>query len=219
MRYVLYINPWRPRDPARADELAYVEARNRTSGFWNQIVHVGASPDHRPTFADFFRATADQRDHTIHVIANSDIYFDRTLFLATQLFRDDSTVENTVLALSRWNMLPERVMAATPSNGADAWIFCNRLRDIPGADFPMGRPGCDARINQLLADAGYLVINPCYSIHAIHLHHAGHRTYNPADQIPGPYLWVPPTDITGKRGITPEQYQSMVAKLAQKIPK
>lgn len=210
----LFINPYTATHPARQAELDNVARRNRASKLFGGICHV-RSPyaEIRPTFADFFAATAVTDPDDINVIANADIFFDRTLRRVLAI-----PAGRWCLALSRWEWNGQ-MMGAKPWRGQDAWIFRGPVTGITGADFGMGIPGCDNRIAQLIQDAGYTVTNPCYSIHAIHHHRSAVRTYDSTTPaVPGPYLWVPCGDLAGRIDKTPEEYAEFAAQLRAPPP-
>ena len=129
----------------------------------------------------------------VNVIANSDIYFDHTL-------RDniDKLDADELWALSRWDDHGDHLIPFHSRDSQDAWIIRGGPHDIV-APFTMGIPGCDNALAHIMHAAGWVVSNPCSTIHAIHLHRSGYRTYGEgrgkpkAYRIPPPYYLVPPT--------------------------
>ena len=125
----------------------------------------------------------------IIILANSDIYTDRSLFLLS-----DYDFSNTFLALSRY----EDGNVGIGNKGRcsqDTWIFRSPLRvDLSLIDFPFGMAGCDNRLARIMHDAGYRVLNPCRSIMTYHMHRSDHRTYNQSvDIVRGDYMDVEPS--------------------------
>ena len=136
----------------------------------------------RPTYADFFQWVNQlSAPHDVSIIANSDIYFDETLSLLTRGLRP-----NTCAALSRWDVLPNGTGQLFDRNDSqDVWAFLGPVKDLI-SDFFLGVPRCDNRILYELRAAGYRVLNPAFTIRALHLH-AGVRAEYP--EVPaGPYV-------------------------------
>jgi len=116
------------------------------------------------------------------IISNSDIYFDSTLELLKEY-----DFESKCLALTRYddNKLKFK------SNSQDSWIFQSPINiDLSNLNFKFGHPGCDSRINQIIKDSGYHIINPCLSIKTHHLHSSGIRNYTEKNRIGGKYLYL-----------------------------
>lgn len=147
----------------------------------------------RPTYADFFswiNETTGPED--ISIIANTDIFFDRSLALAARLVSPDHC-----LALSRWDVLPSgRVRLYERGDSQDVWIFRGPVRKNMRGNFPLGVYDCDNKIAWELAQAGYTVLNPSLSLRSYHLHRGPLRSYdpqNPPDHgIRPPFLYVEP---------------------------
>jgi hypothetical protein len=205
---ILYRSSFTPSDPARAAEIIQAARRNAALGVFGRIVDVPTPDGRRPTFAELFAATHASGPDDISVVANADIFFDRTIRRA-----EAYPAGRWCMALSRWEWTG-KAMSGRPWRGQDAWIFCGPAAGIQGADFPIGVPLCDNRIAHVIQSAGYRVFNPCYSIHAIHLHRSGVRSYT-ADTpaVSGPYLWVPSGDLSGRIDKTPDEYVAFAASL------
>lgn len=153
---------------------------------------VNAIYDVRKTFAELFDYCNTNFDGDTCVIANTDIIFNNTLDIAKQ-----HKLKNTLLCLTRWDILPNGQERFFDNNhGAayfsqDSWIFKAPL-DVPEFDFYMGKPGCDNKIAFLANQKGILVRNPSRKIVTKHLHKSNFRTYTTSDRVGGPYVGVEP---------------------------
>jgi hypothetical protein len=123
----------------------------------------------------------------IVILANTDIYFDDSIALAKGI------KENECYALSRWDMIGNKIKPFHGTDTQDVWIFNNPKLTV--GNYGMGMPGCDNRIAREIFDAGYKITNPCLSIKAIHLHESGYRTYTQKDTVHGEYHYVLPTTL------------------------
>lgn len=142
----------------------------------------------RPSFNNFFAKTQDFRND-INIIANTDIYFDET----AQLIKDYDWKDNSCMALARWDLQPDgNLEHFNRQDSNDVWIFKGGVPEIAGADFTLGKPGCDNKILYLLNMKNYNIINPSLTIKTIHVHQSGIRNYTPADILPPPYHFVNP---------------------------
>ncbi len=133
--------------------------------------------DERPSYNSFFDVTKHYADD-INIIANTDIYFDESLRYV-HFYARNSPAVNWCMALSRWDRQPNGELTHyNQPDSQDAWIFKHAIPEIPGADFTLGRAGCDNKIAYLLKEAGFEVFNPSQTIKAIHVHNTGIRHYN-----------------------------------------
>lgn len=189
MIYV-FLNIYEDKDSGRNQELIKCREFLELSPFIYIIPVSG-----RPTFADFFQVINKHLpDDSVVAIINSDIFFDETIALAENIGK------NEVYALSRWDIQKDgRAIPFHRADSQDVWIFRTPVKEIKGADFSMGRAGCDNKIALLFEQAGYKVTNPCKSIHAFHLHLSGVRNYiekgKVIDRIPPPYKLVAPSEL------------------------
>lgn len=133
----------------------------------------------RPTFRYLFSLANELYPHRKILIGNADIYFNDTL---ERLESYDLT--NEFLVLTRWNLQSDGSIApflytkgGMRDNSQDAWIFKTPMREFTMADLELGTPGCDSKIAYRAQESGLTVINPCYSIQAIHMHLSGIRNY------------------------------------------
>lgn len=146
----------------------------------------------RPTYRDFFDlANAVSKEGDYSIIANSDIYFDRSIRLIRMV-----DMSNTCIALSRWHYYnKKRIELHNEQYSQDVWIFRGKIKPVGYCDFTLGIAGCDNRIAHELARAGYKMFNPAKDIKTIHLHVTEVRNYNQNHRIQKPYLPVPVTNL------------------------
>lgn len=140
----------------------------------------------RLTYKQIFELTNEYPD-CINVIANSDIYFDETILFARFMN------ENDCYALSRWDYKENGLAVLFDrKDSQDVWIFNGAVRKIESGNYYLGTAGCDNRIAYELNNAGYNVLNPSKTIHAIHLHNSEFRTYTDIDRLSEPYHFIFP---------------------------
>jgi len=170
----------------------------------DSIAHLAPSKieevliDKRPTYQDFknyINANSNQDD--IHIIANTDIYFDKNIKVLQHI-----NLKDTCLALSRWDTADTiKPKLYNRNDSQDVWIFKGPVKQQLKADFPLGVPRCDNRLMYQLQEAGYKVLNPAFSIKAFHIHKGqralvyteGDNTYN----IKPPYGYLYPHNVYG----------------------
>jgi hypothetical protein len=139
----------------------------------------------RPTYQDFI-ARAKEIGHTFTVIANSDIYFDKTLNWIHQV-----NFDRLMIALSRYDVDvngQDKIFAYSWSQ--DTWIFKNLPSEEVG-NFPLGIPGCDNRFAYEVSSEGFQVINPAKDIKTYHVHNSNVRNYTEGHRIDPPYKDIP----------------------------
>jgi len=149
----------------------------------------------RPLYQDFFESANGlcQSDSDISIIANSDIYFDQTLGALARVL-----LPRQCAALSRWDLRPDgRAVLFDRSDSQDAWIFRGPIPTVV-SNFCVGIPRCDNRILYELGQAGYEVLNPAFSVRALHLH-SGERSEYPGSIsgafVDPPYAYLFPTNL------------------------
>jgi hypothetical protein len=142
-------------------------------------------------------------------LINTDIYFDESI---RELW--NMSMKNTCVSLLRYESSVNYVNgvsgAAVPlifgprSDSQDAWFFA--VNDLNGhydsgeswveLDFRLGVPGCDNAIAGELLRRRWNVVNPAFSIRALHLHESNERSYTILDRVSlGLYLCINPTEI------------------------
>jgi hypothetical protein len=181
----LFYNVFRSENAARQAELDECLARNLANPLLDVVTF---EQQKRPTFDELFALvkTCTGPDD-VNILANSDIWFDKSIAHATQVR------QGQVFCLTRWDWKPgPPVVAKFLGRGysQDAWIFRGALENVRG-DFPLGVLACDGRIAFELHKAGYELKNPSWMIKAYHHHASAWRTYGP-NFLPGPKLSVKP---------------------------
>lgn len=141
----------------------------------------------RPIYNTFFELMRKySKPEEWNAIANSDIYFDDTLFFL------DKYKSNQCLALTRWEVKESRIEFLNRWDSQDVWIVKGKPLYVDG-DFELGRAGCDNAIAERFYRVGYDVINPSRTIKTYHVHASNHRTYNPNERVAQPYKLLTPT--------------------------
>lgn len=161
-----------------------VDAENNEILSFLEQEKIGITPIYgRATYGDFFEFAAKEYPHERIILCNADIYFNETLY---QL--DTFPLENTLIALTRWNVRQNGTLDLEKYGklriydnefSQDTWIFQSPL-NIPGAErIPLGFFQCDSALAYLAKRCLNLkVINPCLSIKTCHLHHSEIRHYD-----------------------------------------
>ncbi|HBH24610.1 MAG TPA: hypothetical protein DDY13_14455 [Cytophagales bacterium] len=159
-----------------------------------QIIPIKGRPTYQD-FIDYINGHKPQED--LHIISNTDIYFDKHIAVLHYL-----DLKETCLALSRWDTTGfNRPKLYNKSSSQDVWIFQGAISSALKADFHLGVPRCDNRFMYELEEAGYKVLNPAFSIKALHIHEGQrHLEYDRDDNsfsIPPPYRYKYPHNIYG----------------------
>ena len=168
----------------------------------DSIAHLAPSKieevliDKRPTYQDFINyINSNSNPDDIHIIANTDIYFDKNIEVLKHI-----NLKDTCLALSRWDTADTiKPKLYNHNDSQDVWIFKGPIKQQLKADFPLGVPRCDNRLMYQLQEAGYNVLNPAFSIKAFHIH-KGQRAlvYTEGDNlhnIEPPYRYLYPHNL------------------------
>lgn len=201
-------------DPARQEELDACLKHNIENTCIDQLmlfIDDGAEPpvsadkltiihlDKRPTYLDWIEHSEALELHGTTLLANSDIYFDRSILRTHEALQRP----RTFLALSRWEDRPETDtphLHPNPHWSQDVWGYrCNQAIDDnlrTRLGFPMGVPRCDNKIAYLFSIYGWSVSNPCRELKSFHVHATEYRTYNKThdDRIMGGVAYVEPAE-------------------------
>ena len=152
----------------------------------------------RPTYQDFINyINANSNTDDIHIIANTDIYFDKNIEVLKHI-----NLKDTCLALSRWDTADTiKPRLYNHNDSQDVWIFKGHIKPELKANFPLGVPRCDNKLFFELQEAGYSVLNPAFSIKVFHIH-KGQRalTYTEGDNLHNlkpPYGYLYPHNLYG----------------------
>jgi len=149
----------------------------------------------RPTFSELFEFGNKIEYNGIKIVANSDIYFDDSLQLATNALQ-----KWDVLALTRWD-LKENGSLEFYNNfkSQDVWIFQKHILRTIG-EYHIGRHGCDNRLVYEFENQKYKIANPSFDIYAIHVHESGLRSYfrdSNYEFVSPPYKYLLPISVDG----------------------
>ncbi len=138
-------------------------------------------------------------DHPAYVVvANSDIFFDETLFLLrkSDIGRTPDSTLKKCMAQLRYEYTPganKHKIFGPRYDSQDAWIFhTNHLPPTKFLNFGLGVPGCDNKIAYLLNCSGFDIINHPEAIKTYHYHTSEIRNYTRKDAIPEPYSCIVP---------------------------
>lgn len=213
----LYLNFYQDKEPTRQKELEACLLKNLDNGAFDRYIIVidkkdvdylkGLTNDKRvfivatscrPSYNFYFKLSHNYPDD-INIIANTDIVIEEDTILRLKGWN----WKNYCLALSRWDytddtMDKNKSIHWAHRDSQDVWMVKGRFKDIPEADFPLGKKGCDNRIAFLL-DKYYIVINPSNSIRIFHYHLTNIRNYAPhgtkKDLVEPPYKLVNPIKL------------------------
>ena len=170
----------------------------------DSIAHIAPSKieevfiNKRPTYQDFINyINANSNTDDIHIIANTDIYFDTNIEVLKHI-----NLKDTCLVLSRWDAADTiKPKLYNRNDSQDVWVFKGPIKENLSAIFPLGVPRCDNRLLYELEKAEYMVLNPAFSIKSYHIH-KGQRAlvYSEDDnvyKIEPPYRYLYPHNLYG----------------------
>jgi len=152
----------------------------------------------RPTYQDFINyINANSNTDDIHIIANTDIYFDKNIEVLKHI-----NLKVTCLALSRWDTADTiKPKLYNHNDSQDVWVFKGHIKPELKANFPLGVPRCDNKLLFELQEAGYSVLNPAFSIKVFHIHKGQHAlVYTEGDNIYNlkpPFRYLYPHNLYG----------------------
>ena len=214
MKINLILNYYKDKVEDRNLELLTCFVKNLNNDYINNIVVISTENDYsslidylvdnknkiipiltevRPTYNDYFSITRDffNDDGNINIISNLDIIIPQeTLYSEVSKTINDYIDSKTCLALSRWDIQENNTYVHFDrSDSQDTWIFIGGVPKINGADFTLGKCGCDNKILYLLDESGYFLINPSKTLKTYHLHLTNIRNYG--NVIPPPYKLLP----------------------------
>ncbi len=127
----------------------------------------------RPTFSELFEfGNKIGNNEVIKIVANSDIYFDETLKLAS-----DALNRWGILALTRWDLKEDNSFEFYNNfKSQDVWIYKKQIKSDIGC-YHIGRHGCDNRLVYEFKSKNYKIANPSLTIKTIHIHQSALRPY------------------------------------------
>ena len=189
----LILNPYTSDRKERQLELDHCMRENEKLFHLDVISDLSIVRGDRLTFGQLFERCKPGR---VNVIANADIFFDRTIALANEIQAGEA------YALSRWDVQKFDIHGKPIStlfnrrDSQDVWIIRGAASPVLAEiDYTMGVPGCDNRLCHDLQAAGYVVTNPSIRIRAHHYHLTQYRTYEhtKTKPVPPPYAFVHPS--------------------------
>jgi hypothetical protein len=138
------------------------------------ITYIAGRPSYQSCI-DFANRTYPNRKV---IVANGDIFFDETLGKLSDLY-----LNKNVIVLSRWNVTStgDSILEGLPLYKNfmtfDASIFNTPISLCSRQDISLGSWQSDSAIALLLQSSGYTLLNPCYDVHAYHVHKSQIRDY------------------------------------------
>ncbi len=169
------------------------------------VTQVVVGDGERMTYAHVCRQVAERGLHGYIVIANSDIFFDKTL---ANLPRTCLSRQQALYAQLRFEYNHDRrqqkhlglcKLFGPRPDSQDTWIYHTNYAPpadlVAAIDFMLGKPGCDNALVYAFYAAGYMIYNEPYNIKTYHYHTTQIRNYTRADAVPSPYIRVQP--VTG----------------------
>jgi hypothetical protein len=212
-----------PTDSNRRREINYCMKKNIHSGFFDKIILMNEklydkfdlrelenpvvqqiNLRRRMTYQDVINYTNKVLPkHCYIIIANSDIYFNETLF---SMFNIE--LRKTLLALLRFDLLGDlydkdyqQINIFGPRDDSqDVWIF-KKQDGLPNdGGFSLGQKGCDNAITGVFLNSKFRILNPAFNIQTIHVHMTNLRTYDQKKIVYYPYyLMIQPHSILHKQ--------------------
>ena len=158
----------------------------------------------RLTFSHCFNEIERLQKPGYYVIANSDIFFDKTLI---NVRKSCLSKEKSLYALLRFEYTNQKKLGycklfnhprtnAPRPDSQDVWIYHTSFspNDIikQQTNFAFGKPGCDNKLPIIFASQGYKCINAPWNVKTYHYHKTQIRNYSQKDTIPDPYLYLHP---------------------------
>eukprot|EP01126_Amoeba_proteus_P007142 TRINITY_DN12544_c0_g1_i3.p1 TRINITY_DN12544_c0_g1~~TRINITY_DN12544_c0_g1_i3.p1 ORF type:complete len:522 (-),score=91.66 TRINITY_DN12544_c0_g1_i3:68-1633(-) len=142
-------------------------------------------------FSDAFKYCNQNLKGQVCIVANSDIFFDHTLF-----YLHRTPLRGKLFALTRTDVLADGSLLFnewTAPICQDTWIFQSPVSEsiVSKTNFCFGLPGCDNHVAWLFREEHYHIVNPCLKIITRHLHSSEKRNPN-LQKVQGEYMQVPP---------------------------
>jgi hypothetical protein len=142
------------------------------------------------------------------VVANADIYFNKTL---SMLQKTNLHNEKSIITLLRYDQNPmdhdEPIIFGPRYDSQDSWIFhtnyCLSSKYWKGFNIPIGTVGCDNKILYIFKILGFKIYNIPKIIQSIHWHHSKFRNYY-LPECHTPFLFSMPS------GFFPNEYPKFI---------
>jgi hypothetical protein len=158
--------------------------------------------DSRPSFSSFFDFANKNLKTKKVIIANADIYFDRSLKLLNYKY-----LANSLISLNRYEDLPDQIKMLDIglkigndfySFSADTWIFCSPIKVKISEQFLLGTSHCEKFLNDVLKYKLTLK-NPALDIKSYHVHNSKIRNYEIKDNYSNyPFIFLKATKVIDK---------------------
>lgn len=155
----------------------------------------------RMSYKDVFQYVRENNIQGYIIIANIDIFFDKSI---NNIHFSHIDTKKEMFALLRYEY-DEISTYSSPifgprSDSQDTWIFhsntiISKLQEN-GFNFQLGVPGCDNKIIYLMKVLGYNVINDPIFIRTYHYHNSKIRNYNNKDVLQKPYGFISPSGFS-----------------------
>ena len=151
----------------------------------------------RITYKDIFQYVRENNIKGYIVIANIDIFFDKSI---NNILLSRINGKKEMFALLRYEYNGESTYSSPifgpRSDSQDTWIFHSNTiileQDEHVFNFKFGMPGCDNKMIYLMKVLGYNIINDPIFIRTYHFHNSNVRNYGNKDVIPPPYGLISP---------------------------
>lgn len=154
--------------------------------------------NNRLKFMDIFYAIEQISIEGYIVIANSDIFFDKSI----ERIKEYDLENKNILTLCRYEYLGNESLKNCKlfDNGRpdsqDVWIYHSDNNIHPQHrqifDFMMGKPGCDNKLIYLFSILGYMCYNEPNIVKTYHYHNVQIRNYKQSDAVSEPYCGIYP---------------------------
>ena len=118
----------------------------------------------RQEYKDLIDFSSKYLQNEICILSNTDIWFDYTISSI-----DKFDLNNSILALTRYDSIKDYKLHNDWGNSHDSWIFKSPLKKFEN-NIQMGILGCDSYFNLKAKEAGIQLMNPCYEIKSYHEH-------------------------------------------------
>jgi hypothetical protein len=163
----------------------------------NQIKQINIGT--RMTYSDVFKQFRGLGLSGYIVIANSDIFFDKTI---ENLNKSCLSKTKSFMAQLRYEydtteklLMKQKIFGPRPDS-QDVWIlhsnYIPNKKQIHIFDILLGKPGCDNKICYLFYILGYKLYNDPSFIRTYHYHKTQTRDYTAEDVIDKPFLYLFP---------------------------
>lgn len=158
----------------------------------------------RLTYGECFSQIKSMNIKGYIVLANSDIFFDKTINNVRKSCLSES---KSMYSLLRFEYLGHEKLGdcklfkysdtnAPRADSQDVWIYHTNnspsTEIIKQSNFNLGKPGCDNKVVFILTQNKYICYNVPWNVKTYHNHKTQVRNYGITDLIPSPYLYIEP---------------------------